>query len=160
MNKVAYSLKETMLTSRPATMADFDFLYALHKAAMKESVARMWGWDEAWQQNYFREKFDPSKREIFQWKGEDVGTLSVIETEDELYLGLIAFLPQYQGRSWGTAVLQQLIHQAERASKIFTLHVLKTNPEAQKLYERLGLQIVAEEEFKYKMQFASQPTPD
>jgi ribosomal protein S18 acetylase RimI-like enzyme len=149
-----------VLTRRPATPDDYGFLYALHRAAMKESVARMWGWDEAWQQNYFREKFDPSKREVLQWQGQDIGTISVREGEDELYLALIAILPQFQGRGWGTAVVQELIHQAQQADKTFILHVLKTNPTAQKLYERLGLQIVAEEEFKFKMQFASPPAPD
>lgn len=141
-------------------MADYDFLFALHRAAMKESVARTWGWDEAWQQNYFREKFDPTKREVLQWNGKDVGTISVLEEENELYLGLIALLPQFQGRGWGTAVIQNLIHHAQQTGKTFTLHVLKTNPKARKLYERLGLQLIAEEDAKFKMQFASQPTPD
>ena len=149
-----------MLTKRPATLHDYDFLYALHRAAMKESVARTWGWDEAWQQNYFREKFDPAKREVLQWQDQDVGTLSVREEEDELYVALISILPEFQGRGWGTAVLQNLIHRAQQTGKTFTLHVLKTNPEAQKLYERLGLQITAEEDYKFKMQLASQPTPD
>ena len=149
-----------MLTKRPATLHDYDFLYALHRAAMKESVARTWGWDEAWQQNYFREKFDPAKREVLQWQDQDVGTLSVREEEDELYVALISILPEFQGRGWGTAVLQNLIRRAQQTGKLFTLHVLKTNSEAQKLYKRLGLQVVAEEEYKYKMQLASQPTPD
>ena len=149
-----------MLTKRPATLNDYNFLYALHRAAMKESVARTWGWDEAWQQNYFREKFDPAKREVLQWQGQDVGTLAVREEEDELYVALISILPDFQGRGWGTAVLQNLIRHAQQTGKLFTLHVLKTNSEAQKLYKRLGLQVVAEEEYKYKMQLASQPTPD
>lgn len=149
-----------MLTKRRATPDDYDFLYTLHKAAMKESVTRMWGWDEAWQQAYFRQKFDPTTREILQWQGQDIGTISVHEEADELYLAMIAILPEFQGRGWGTAVLHPLIHQAQQAGKPFTLHVLKTNPEARRLYERLGLQIVAEEEYKYKMQLASPPAPD
>lgn len=149
-----------MITKRPATPDDYDFLYALHKAAMKESVARMWGWNEAWQQDYFQKKFDPSEREVLQWQGQDIGTISVRETAEDLYLALIAILPEFQGRGWGTAVIQNLIHQTQQTGKTFTLHVLKTNPEAQKLYERLGLQVIAEEEYKYKMQLASPPTPD
>ncbi|MBK7895727.1 MAG: GNAT family N-acetyltransferase [Anaerolineaceae bacterium] len=149
-----------MLTRRPATPDDYGFLYALHRAAMKESVARLWGWDEAWQQDYFRQKFDPAKRQVLQWQGQNVGTLSVSEEEDELYVALISILPEFQGRGWGTAVLQNLIHHAQQTGKTVTLHVLKTNPEAQKLYKRLGLQVVAEEEYKYKMQLASLPAPD
>ncbi|MEZ4590034.1 MAG: GNAT family N-acetyltransferase [Chloroflexota bacterium] len=149
-----------MLTKRLATLDDYDFLYALHRAALQESVARLWGWDEAWQQNYFQQKFDPAKREVLQWQGQDVGTISVREEEDELYVAMIAILPEFQGRGWGTAVLQNIIHHAQQTGKTVTLHVLKTNPKAQKLYERLGLQIIAEEDYKFKMQLASQPTPD
>lgn len=149
-----------MLTKRPATPEDFDFLYALRRAALKASVSRTWGWDEAWQQAYFQERFDPAETDVLQWQGQDVGTISVSETEDDLYLALIAILPEFQGRGWGTAVIQALIQQAQQTGKTFTLHVLKTNPEARKLYERLGLQIVAEEEYKYKMKLASPPAPD
>jgi len=149
-----------MLTKRPATPDDYDFLYALRRAAVKASVSRTWGWNEAWQQNYFQERFDPSETKVLQWQGQDVGAISVSETEDDLYLALIAILPKFQGRGWGTAVIQDLIHQAQKSGKTFTLHVLKTNPEARKLYERLGLQIVAKEEYKYKMKLASLSAPD
>ena len=132
---------------------------------MKQSISQTWGWDEAWQQNYFRQKFDPAKRQILQWQGPDegkvdVGTISVQDGEDEIYLGLIELLPQYQGRGWGTAVIQELIQQAEQQNKRFTLHVLQTNHRARALYERLGLKIVEVEEYKFKMQFASPPAPD
>jgi ribosomal protein S18 acetylase RimI-like enzyme len=60
----------------------------------------------------------------------------------------------------GTAVIQELIQKARQQNKVFTLHVLKTSPRAQALYERLGLEIIAEEELRYKMQFASQLAPD
>lgn len=149
-----------MLTKRPAAAEDYDFLYTLHKAAMKDSVSLTWGWDEAWQQNYFRAKFDPARRQILLWRGKPVGTISVQEEEEELYLALIEILPEFQGRGLGTAVIQNLIHQAQQTGKTFTLHVLKTNPDAQKLYKRLGLKVIAEEEFKLKMQLASRPTPD
>src|SRR5690606_17841390 len=108
-----------MLTRRPATLDDYDFLYALRRAALKESVARTWGWDETWQQNYFREKFDPAKREVLQWQGEDVGTLAVREESDELYVALISIVPEFQGYGRGTAVLQNLIYQAQQTGKFF-----------------------------------------
>jgi ribosomal protein S18 acetylase RimI-like enzyme len=149
-----------MLSKRPAIVADYDFLYGLHKAAMKTAVCQTWGWDEAWQQNYFKGKFNPAKREILQWQGQDIGTISLEASAEELYLAYIAILPRFQGRGWGTAVIQELIQQAEQQNKLLTLHVLQKNPRAQKLYERLDLKIVAVEEFKFKMQLASQQTPD
>jgi hypothetical protein len=38
---------------RPATAADYDFLYQLKVAALKEYVAATWGWDEAYQRQHF-----------------------------------------------------------------------------------------------------------
>ncbi len=114
---------------------------------MKEAIDQTWGWDESWQRNYFDDNFDPGKRHILQWQRQDVGTLSIRETKDELYLALIELLPQYQGRGWGTAVIQELMQQAQRTNKTFTLHVLKKNRRAVALYERLGLDIVASEEY-------------
>ena len=31
---------------RPATESDRDWLFALHQATMRESIAAIWGWDE------------------------------------------------------------------------------------------------------------------
>ena len=149
-----------MLSKRPATVADYDFLYGLHKAAMKTAVSQTWGWDEAWQQNYFRGKFDPAKRVILLWDGQEIGTMSLEASAEELYLAYIAIAPRFQGRGWGTAVIQELIQQAQQQNKPLTLHVLQKNPRAKKLYERLGFQVVAVEQVKYKMQFASRQAPD
>jgi ribosomal protein S18 acetylase RimI-like enzyme len=149
-----------MLNKRPATSADYEFLYNLHKAAMQTAVSQTWGWDEAWQQNYFKGKFDPAKREILLWDGQEIGALSLKASAEELYLAYIAILPRFQGSGWGPAVIQELIQQAEQQNKPLTLHVLQTNPLAKKLCERLGFQLVAVEQVKYKMQFASQQTPD
>lgn len=148
------------LKIRPATLADYAFLYNLHKAAMQSAISQTWGWDEAWQQNYFRGKFDPAKRVILQWQSQSIGAMSLEESDEELYLAYIAILPRFQGRGWGTAVIQELIQQAQQQNKPLTLHVLQKNPRAKKLYERLGFQMVAVEQVKYKMQLASQQTPD
>ena len=127
---------------------------------MKSAISQTWGWDEAWQKNYFKGKFDPAKREILLWDGQEIGTMSLEESDEALYVAYIAIAPPFQGRGWGTAVIQELIQQAEQKNKLLTLHVLQTNPRARKLYERLGFQVVAVEQVKYKMQFAPQQATD
>ena len=45
---------------RPARDADREFLFALHRAAMRDAIERTWGiWDEPWQRAYFEARFDP-----------------------------------------------------------------------------------------------------
>lgn len=138
-------------TLRPATPADFDFLFALHRAAMRAYIEPIWGWHEDWQLEYFREKYDTRQRQIIQVEGQDVGVLVVEQRADELYLGLIELLPDFQGQGIGAAIIRELIAQARAKGRPLGLHVLRTNAPARRLYERLGLRVVAEEPNRYRM---------
>lgn len=140
----AYSL-------RPATEADFDFLFALHRAAMRDYIEPIWGWHEEWQQEYFRRKFEPRRRRIIQVDGRDAGVLVVEWREDEIYLGLIELLPEFQGRGIGSAIVADLLAKARARQLPLALHVLKTNQPARRLYERLGFTVEAEEAVRYRM---------
>ena len=111
--------------TRQATKADFDFLYALHVAAMRPSIEATWGWHEPWQRAYFARKWDPAPRRIIRVDGVDAGVLVLRWEPDALYLSLIELLPAFQGRGVGTAVLQSLIARAAARGLPVTLHVLK-----------------------------------
>jgi ribosomal protein S18 acetylase RimI-like enzyme len=137
---------------RPATTADYDFLYQLHRATIRPAVAAMWGWDEAWQQAYFAQKFDPAQRQIIAVEGQDVGVVAIEERDEEIYLALIEVAPEQQNRGLGTTVIRDILQRAQQQQRPVSLHVLKTNPAGQRLYERLGFVVTAVEEFKYKMQ--------
>mgnify|MGYP002713107007 CR=1 FL=1 len=140
-----------MYTLRPATQADYEFLYQLHKVAMKKYIEATWGWEESWQQDHFQAKWEPTKQQIIQVEGQDAGVLVVEQRDGAYYLGLLEILPAFQGCGVGTAVIQDFIAVAKKQVLPATLHVLKSNPQAQQLYERLGFVIVAEEEHKYLM---------
>ncbi len=140
-----------MYTLRPATDDDFDFLFALHRSAMREYIDAIWGWHDGWQAEYFLKKFDPSTRQIIVIDGVDAGVLVVEERPDGVYVGLIELLPTYQGRGVGTAIISGLLTDAHRRGLTLSLHVLRTNHPARRLYERLGLRVVAEEAHRYRM---------
>ena len=140
-----------MYTLRSATNDDYEFLYQLHRATMKAYIEVIWGWEESWQREYFQAKWDPTKRNIIQIEEDDAGVLVIENREGEYYLGLIEILPEYQGQGVGTAVIQDFIAAAQKQNLPATLHVLKSNHPARKLYQRLGFTIVAEEKHKYKM---------
>ena len=95
----------TAYALRPVTEQDYDFLYDLHKVAMRDYIEPIWGWHEEWQQEYFRRKFEPQRRRIIQVDGRDAGVLVVEWREDEIYLGLIELLPEFQRRGIGAAVV-------------------------------------------------------
>ena len=51
----------TSVALRPATPADSEFCFQLHKAAMGDYVAAIWGWDEQRQRDYHTRSFNPGR---------------------------------------------------------------------------------------------------
>jgi ribosomal protein S18 acetylase RimI-like enzyme len=135
---------------RPATRADYDFLYDLLKATMREYVAQIWGWNEQWQQEYFRQNFDPDKDHVIVLDGRDVGVISTGRKDDEIFLSKIYIAPEYQGRGIGTQLITSILDEALDRRLPVTLQLLKINP-AKRLYERLGFVEVGETETHYLM---------
>jgi ribosomal protein S18 acetylase RimI-like enzyme len=119
---------------------------------MRPSVEETYGWDEAWQERYFRDHFDPARQQIIRYKEVDVGVFAVEEREDSLFLAIIAILPRYQHRGIGTALIGKLQRGAEEDSVPVTLRVLKAN-RARELYERLGFVVIGETETHYQMRW-------
>ena len=132
----------------PATQADYDFLYQLKVATLKEYVAATWGWDEDYQRQHFAAHFRPERSQMIVVNGRDVGELSIVENEDGVQISGIYILPEYQGL--GTAVLSDVIEQARKARRPVKLQVLKVNP-ARLLYERMGFVVESESETHFKM---------
>jgi ribosomal protein S18 acetylase RimI-like enzyme len=125
---------------RQIELSDFDFLWRLHNAALKDYVTQTWGWDENWQRESFIKTFNPSEGKIIVIDGEDAGYLWVIEKENETLLASIRLLPGFQNHGIGSKIIRDLLDKSE---KPVTLQVLKVNP-AQRLYERLGFEICEE----------------
>ena len=142
-----------MYRVRPASDEDFDFLYGLHVAAMKEAVSRVWGWDDAVQERMFRERPDSSKSAIVVVDGQDVGVLALQKQPDVVVLVNIEILPEFQRRGLGTAIVRDVIADAKRAGLPISLRVLRGNP-ARNLYERLGFVVTGETETHFLMRTA------
>lgn len=144
---------------RPATESDYEFLRNLHHSTLREYIESTWGWDQAFQDQRFRERFDPGKRQIIVVGGEDVGVLTLERQPDAFYVGLILIAPHHQGHGLGTAVLTQIMATAAHDNLPVRLHVLKTNTRARRLYERTGFAISGDDEVRWQMSSAS-PRPD
>jgi ribosomal protein S18 acetylase RimI-like enzyme len=138
-------------TLRPATAADYTFLYQLHVATMKPSVIQVWGWDEELQAGRFRQHFDPGHLRIVIVDGQEIGVLEVEERPSERFLANLRILPAFQGQGWGTCILHDLLIQAHEAGVPMTLQVLKVNHAARRLYERLGFYVTEETSTHYRM---------
>jgi len=131
------------VTYRAASEEDYDFLYQMHVATMKDYVDLTWGWVESDQQSYFRQNFDPAGLQIIVVDGQDAGMLSIEHQTDEVFLRAIELLPAYQGGGIGTYIIRSILEEARQAGKPVLLYVLKVNP-VYNLYQRLGFETVQE----------------
>lgn len=146
----------TVITLRPATQADDEFCYQLHKAAMGDYVAAVWGWDEQVQRGYHARAFTPGRWQIITVNGADAGMLSVDYRPDEVYLARIEIQPGLQSRGIGTRIINALLAEARRRGQDLVLDVLVGNERARALYLRLGLTEVATDgDVKVRMRSAT-----
>jgi ribosomal protein S18 acetylase RimI-like enzyme len=74
--------------------------------------------------------------------------------EGSLFLAYVAILPAFQGRGVGTAIVRDLVEEARAQDLPVTLQVLKENPGARRLYERLGFAVTGENETSHLMSTA------
>ncbi|CAL9614549.1 MULTISPECIES: GNAT family N-acetyltransferase [Streptomyces] len=129
----------TAIHLRPATSADSEYCFQLHKAAMGAYVTAVWGWDEQAQRDFHARVFTPDRWQIITVDGTEAGMLHVEHRPTETYLARIELHPDHQGRGIGGRLIRGLLHQARRQGRDLTLDVLAVNQRAQALYRRLGL---------------------
>jgi ribosomal protein S18 acetylase RimI-like enzyme len=73
-----------------------------------------------------------------------VAAWHVERREHEHFLTFVEIAPAYQNRRIGTWIVEGFVELAFHASADATLRVLKSNPRAKKLYERLGFVVEGE----------------
>jgi ribosomal protein S18 acetylase RimI-like enzyme len=145
----------TSIVLRPVAPADSEFCYQLHKAAMGDYIAAIWGWDEQVQREFHSRAFNPGRWQIITADGSDIGMLDVEYRPGEIYLSRIEIHPDYQGRGIGTRLISALTAEARQKGQDLVLDVLTVNHRAQALYRRLGMTEVARQSDNIKLTMRS-----
>ncbi len=138
---------------RPATPADRDFLLAVYAGVREAELAQV-AWPEGAKEAFVRQQFEAQDRyyreyyanaafDVIEVEGELAGRLYVDRWPAEIRIVDIALAPSFRGRGVGTALLRELMAEAEASGRSLTIHVEHGNP-ARRLYERLGFVPVAE----------------
>lgn len=146
-----------MLQLRAATSGDREFLWEVHRTALRPAVEATWGWDETFQAHHFAEHFTTTDRFIVCVDGMEAGVIQFTAKDDHLFLASIALLPEHQGRGTGTELVNMVLADGRRRNLPVRLQVLKVN-RAKKLYERLGFEAYGETDTHVLMERVDPPT--
>ncbi|MEU7382339.1 MULTISPECIES: GNAT family N-acetyltransferase [unclassified Streptomyces] len=148
----------TAIGLRPATAADGEYCFQLHKAAMGAYIAQTWGWDEHAQRGFHSRAFSPGRWQIITVDGAAAGMLHIEHRPVEIYLARIEIHPDHQGRGIGSRIIRTLLQQARRQGQDLTLDVLAVNQRAHGLYQRMGLhEVTRHGENNIKIRMSSRP---
>jgi ribosomal protein S18 acetylase RimI-like enzyme len=134
-----------------ATNSDFEFLYELKKIAYKEYVQQVWGWDEAFQINFYKNSLAEGNTKIIKTNEVPIGSVDVKENDKSIFISGLYLSRQYQSKGIGTAIILDLIKKAEFDGKQLELEVLRVNTKAIKFYKRLGFAMEERDKNKYFM---------
>lgn len=126
-----------------ATASDEQPLYEIHRAAMRDHVEAVWGWDEADQRARFLAGFDPARVSVIMVAEKPIGLLRVDRRDDEVFLASIELAPEAQRRGLGGEIVGWVLREAAQRGVPVRLQVFHQNP-ARRLYERLGFHVVGE----------------
>jgi GNAT superfamily N-acetyltransferase len=132
------------LRVRKATADDSEFAYEVKKAAFREHVEKVWGWDEEEQRRLHERRFASQDFQVIQVSGIDVGIFSIVREPDCLKVKQMFILPEYQNKGIGEACMMHIIRDAEGCKLPVRLQVLKVNSRAMAFFQRLGFKSIGE----------------
>src|SRR6202008_2872860 len=119
----------------PASRADEDRLFALHRDAMHDYVDATWGWDEAWQRDFFARTYAPGRHALIVRDEALIGRICLTRHWRRLFLRDIELVIAERNRGLGTAIIRAVLELGASERRAVELVVLKCNP-AQRPYAR------------------------
>jgi ribosomal protein S18 acetylase RimI-like enzyme len=141
------------LNLRKATTSDSEFAYRTKKAAFRQYVELVWGWDEEQQRQLHERRFAAQKFSVIQLSGVDVGIMAIVREPDCVKLNQLLILPEHQSKGIGAACTMQVIEDAAASELPVRLQVLKVNRRAIAFFQRLGFESIGESDTHVLMEW-------
>jgi len=90
---------------------------------------------------------------VIERDGCPIGRFRVVRTQTSITLAGIQLLPAYQNQRIGSMLIEQLKREADKQQVPLRISVEKNNPQAQRLYERLGCQMIEQDAHEYHLEY-------
>lgn len=122
-----------------------------YKSALQSVIESAFGWNEDFQIERFKTKYEPH---WFYWVEIDlqrVGYVCFYETNSKVHVSLLIIFEEFRKKSYGQIVMQTLQQRALNKSLKVTLSTFKSNTGAINFYKNMGYEITNEDDFFYDM---------
>ncbi len=140
-----------MYTLRPAEQTDLLPMMEIGHEGLRPYIEQIRGWNKQAEEAGFLAHFEPAKIKIIQFDVCDVGYFKIEGFDDHIYIDGIYIHSDFRSKGVGSQVISDLIASARKPLR---LRVYKNNP-AEKLYRKLGFDVVRSDELRFTMQYES-----
>jgi|GEM_PF-472928 len=136
---------------KPVTEELKKTLFEQHEICFRHHIEQIWGWDDAWQWEYFCKEWDEADWRVLLDGEKVIGYLCWTIEYDHLYLKNVSLLPGYQGRGLGGLAMDFIENLAEEKNLAVKLSVFKTNKRVLEFYKKRGFKVIEEIETGFRM---------
>jgi ribosomal protein S18 acetylase RimI-like enzyme len=133
------------ISTRPALPSDKPAIWQLYQSALRGHIEAIWGWDDAWQADYFDKAYTGLSTRVVEVDGQFAGYVQVDGGEVDDYLSMLVLLPAFRSHGAGAHLLGSILAAARGDGRGLYLRVFRTNGAAKRFYEREGWAVVADE---------------
>jgi GNAT superfamily N-acetyltransferase len=145
-------MNDYTITFRAYTPADTSFIQAVY-ASSREMEMALVPWAEAEKNSFlemqcqaqlqhYQAHYQGAEHLIIRKGNQPIGRLYLHRTAKEIRLMDITLLPACRNQGIGSQIIRDLIHEGDESNRPVTLHVEIINPDAFRLYQRLGFTAV------------------
>lgn len=136
------------ITFRPYTPQDEPFIQELYASSREPEMALV-DWSPEQKQTFltsqckaqllhYQTYYENATHDIILQDGVQIGRLYTHRTSNDIRLMDIILLTAYRNKGIGTHIIKQLMQEGDDTHRSVTLHVEIINPDAYRLYQRLG----------------------
>ena len=125
---------------------DLPVAYSKFRSAMIAIIDEAFGWNEEFQNERFRNRYDLNWFYWVEIESERIGYICIHEKSLEIHISLLIVEPEERNLGYGRLTMAHIHKQARQRGCKVTLSSFRNNESAIRFYEKLGYTIVGGDE--------------
>jgi len=140
---------------KPILPEDENALFERYKSAMKPVVEDSFGWDEVFQRERFKNRYETDWFHWIENEGTRIGYICFCIKESEVHVSLLIIDQDKRSLGYGRMVMERIHSEVRKRNCSVTLSSFRNNSSAIRFYEKAGYRVVGGDEHFLDMELVA-----